>query len=50
MEIMNSVKLEGEEMSKTYICTQCYRTVFHGHATLAPKKCGKCCRQNRGAK
>lgn len=47
MVIMNLGKLEGEEMTKTYVCEICHKTIFRAHGSGTLKKCAKCCRKGR---
>lgn len=50
MEIINSEKLEGEEMTKKYVCEICQRTIFRAHGSGKLQKCAKCCRLQRQKK
>jgi hypothetical protein len=47
MEIMNLERLGGEEMTKTYVCEICFKTIFRAHGSGTLKKCAKCCREGR---
>lgn len=47
MVIMNLEQLGEGEMTKTYVCEICHKTIFRAHGSGILKKCAKCCRKGR---